>query len=189
VQAHRAGLGLAGRDQAQAAALVGGGHALLLVAGRDAAHVGLDPDLQEVRALALGMVELAVHHAAAGAHALHVAGRDRHHVAHAVLVRQLALQHVADDFHVAVAVRAKAGAGRNAVFVDDAQVAPAHVRRVVIVGKREAVARLQPAVVGKAALFGLADLDHGQLLSGLNFQRSLRGLGRTNLTSSFKMIE
>jgi hypothetical protein len=60
------------------------------------------------------MVELAVHHAAAGAHALHVAGADhagRLAIAHAVLVRQLAREHIADDLHVAVAMRAEAAAG------------------------------------------------------------------------------
>jgi hypothetical protein len=85
------------------------------------------------------VVELAVLHASAGTHALHVAGRDALHVAHAVLVRQLAVQHVADDLHVAVAMGAEAGARRDAVFVDDPQVAPAHVGRVVVVGEREAV--------------------------------------------------
>jgi len=45
---------------------------------------------------------------------------------------------------------AKAGAGRNAVFVDDAQVAKAHVAGVVVAGKREAVEGLQPAMIGIA---------------------------------------
>ena len=45
-------------------------------------------------------------------------------------------------------VGAEAGARRDAVLVDDAQVAEAHVRRVVVVGEREAVVGLQPAVVG-----------------------------------------
>jgi hypothetical protein len=153
--------------QAQLAALLGLGERLLLVAGRDAGDVGLDPDLQEVRHLLGRVVELAVLHAGAGAHALHVAGRDALDVAHAVLVREVALQHVADDFHVAVAVRAEAGAGRDAVLVDDAQVAPTHVLGVVVVGEREAVVRVQPAVVGMASFLGAADGQHGEVLSGL----------------------
>ena len=64
--------------------------------------------------------------------------------------RMSAGQHVADDFHVAVAVGAEAGARRDAVFIDHAQVAEAHVARIVIVGKREAVKALEPAVVGIA---------------------------------------
>jgi hypothetical protein len=51
------------------------------------------------------------------------------------LCAKLTRNHIADDFHVAVAMGAKTGARRNAVFIDDPQVAPAHVRRVVITGK------------------------------------------------------
>ncbi|GAB1381933.1 hypothetical protein MASR1M50_02510 [Burkholderiales bacterium] len=160
MDAHRPRIRLARRDQAQAAPLVGSGNRLLLVARANAGALGQQPDLQEVRDLVGRVVELAVLHASAGTHALHVARRDALHVAHAVAVRQLALQHVADDLHVAVPMGAEAGAGRDAVLVDDAQVAPAHVGRVVIVGKREAVPAVQPAVVGVAALVGVTDLEH-----------------------------
>jgi Arc/MetJ family transcription regulator len=115
------------------------------------------------------VVELAVQHAGAGAHALHVAGQDDagvcaagRAVAHAVLVRQRAVEHITDDLHVAMAVRAEAGARRDAVVVDDAQVAHAHVARVVVVGEREAVETLQPAVVGITAVGGLAQRQHRQ---------------------------
>jgi hypothetical protein len=104
-----------------------------------------------MRHLIRRMVELAVLHAAARAHALHVAGRNALDVAHIVLVRQLAGEHITDDFHVAVAMRAEAGAGRNPVFIDDAQVAKAHVFWIVITGKRETVEGLQPAMIGIAA--------------------------------------
>jgi hypothetical protein len=103
-------------------------------------------------------VELAVAHARSRAHALHVAGQyhagvcaRRGAVAHAVLVRERTVEHVADDLHVAVAVRSEAGAGGDAVLVDDTQVAHAHVRGVVVVGEREAVEALEPTVVGEAA--------------------------------------
>ena len=110
------------------------------------------------------MVELAVHHAAARAHALHITGRDAFDIAHAVFVRQFALQNVADDFHVAVAVGAKAGARGDVVFVDDTQIAPAHPLGVVVVGKRERVLAVQPAVVGQASVFAASDVDHCLLL-------------------------
>src|SRR5664280_223597 len=113
------------------------------------------------------VVELAVLHAAPGAHALHVARPDdagRRALAatgaHAVFVRQLAFEHIADDFHIAMAVRAEAASGRDAILVDDAQVAAAHMPRVVIVGERKAVAALQPAVVGIAAVGRFAKRDH-----------------------------
>ena len=64
---------------------------------------------------------------------------------------ELAREDVADDLHVAMAVRAEAAARGDAVLVDDAQVAEAHVARVVVVGEREAVPALEPAVVGVAA--------------------------------------
>ena len=81
------------------------------------------------------MVELAVHHTLASAHSLNISWWNAFDVAHAVFVRQIARQHIADDFHVLVAMGAKAGAGCNAVFVDDAQIAPTHESRVVIAGK------------------------------------------------------
>src|SRR5260221_5289431 len=133
---------------------------LPLVAGRDAAHVRLDPDLQEMRDFGLGLVLLAVLHAAARAHALHVARDDGRARAHRVLVAERALQHVADDFHVAVAVRAEAGAGLDAVLVDDAQRAEPHVRGIVVAGERKRVPGVEPAVLGVAALPGAADLEH-----------------------------
>ena len=70
-------------------------------------RLGVNPDLQEMHWLALRGVELAVADAAAGAHALHVARADGRAVAHRVLVRELAGQHIADDFHVAMAVGAE----------------------------------------------------------------------------------
>ena len=110
----------------------------------------------------LGVIELAVLNAAAGAHALHSARRDRGTVADAVLVPDRATHHVADDFHVAVAVGAKTGAGLDAVFIDDAQITKAHVRRVVVTGKGKGVKRLQPAVVGVAAFGRGAQSQHKQ---------------------------
>ena len=47
-----------------------------------------------------------------------------------------------------------------AVLVDDAQRAIAHVLRVVIVGERKRVVRIQPAVVGMASFVTLANSQH-----------------------------
>jgi hypothetical protein len=49
------------------------------------------------------------------------AGPQHTAVAQAVLVLQRTFQHVAEDFHVAVRMRAEAHARRDAVVVDDAQ--------------------------------------------------------------------
>src|SRR5688572_29597945 len=114
----------------------------------------------------LFVVELAVAHADAGAHALHVAGNDGGAVSHAVLVAQGAFQHVADDLHVAVAVGAEALARLHAVLVDHPQRAEAHVLRVVVVGEGKAVVRVEPAVVGVAPLGAAAQFrGHRKVLT------------------------
>lgn len=120
---------------------------------------GQQPDLQKMRLLALGMVVLTVHHARAR-HALHFAGCDGLHIAHAVLMRECTVNDVADNFHVTVRVRAKACSGRDAVLIDDAQIAPAHMTGVVVASKRKAVKRGQPAVIGKTSLMRWADTKH-----------------------------
>ena len=78
------------------------------------------------------VVELAVLHTRARAHALHIAWGYALDVAHRVLVRQIAREHVADDFHVTVAVGAKASAGGDAILIDHKQVAKAHMLGVVV---------------------------------------------------------
>jgi hypothetical protein len=75
-------------------------------------------------------------------------------------VRQRAFEHVGQDLHIAVAVCAEASARRDEVFVDDAQVAHAHVCRVMVVGERKTVMALEPAMVGMAPVSGLAQRDH-----------------------------
>src|SRR5207244_11718236 len=101
--------------EAQATALFFGREVLLLIGGRDAGDVGLDPDLEEMRAACLIVVVLAVQHAPPGAHALDVAGNDGRAGAHGVLVGKRALEHVADDLHVAVPVGAEARARGDAI--------------------------------------------------------------------------
>ena len=63
-----------------------------------------------------------------------------------------------------MAVPAEAGARRDAILIDDAQHAPAHFGRIVVIGKGEAVPRLQPAVIGITALFGRTQDNHGNSL-------------------------
>ncbi len=55
--------------------------------------------------------------AATSRHPLKLAGAQYFAVAQAVLVLQLAREHVSDDLHVAMAVHAKALAGSHAIFV------------------------------------------------------------------------
>ena len=75
-------------------------------------------------------------------------------------MRELSFEYVADDLHVAMAVRTEAHAGLHAILVDDAQRSEAHVRGIVVIGKREAVPGIQPAVLGMAPFQCFAQRDH-----------------------------
>ena len=75
-----------------------------------------------------------------------------------------ALEHVGDDLHVAVRVRAEAAAGRDAVVVDDAQRAEPHVRRVVVVAEGERVPAVEPTDARAPALGAATNLDHVVIL-------------------------
>ncbi len=61
-----------------------------------------------------------------------------------------------EDFHVAVRVSGEAGAGGDAVFVDDAERAEAHVGGVVVVAEAEGMEGAEPAVICVAAVRGFA---------------------------------
>jgi hypothetical protein len=106
-----------------------------------------------------------MHHARAGAHRLDFAGADHFAVAHRILMLELAVEQIGHDLHVAMAVRGEPGTRRHAILVDHAQRAKAHVARIVVLAERETVARLEPAKIGGAALFGGAMDDHGESLS------------------------
>src|SRR5206468_9919370 len=91
------------------------------VTRREPAGAWLNPDLQKMQRLALRGIELTVRHALACAHELNLARLEHAAVAHAVLVFQRAFEHVAENLHVAMRMRAEALARRDAVVVDDAQ--------------------------------------------------------------------
>jgi hypothetical protein len=60
-----------------------------------------------------------------------------------------------------VRVRVEAGARLDAILVDHAQGAEAHMLRVVIVAEGKAVPAVEPTEIGDAALPGGADCNHG----------------------------
>jgi len=111
----------------------------LVVAGLETGFAGLDPDLEEVGEFAGGGIELAVGHATTGAHELDLAGLEGAAVTQTVLVGECAFEHVAEDFHVAVRVGTETFASGNAVVVDDAERAEAHVGGIVVVSEGEGV--------------------------------------------------
>src|SRR6266849_3313560 len=165
VDLHRAVDAVGRHDEPQPAALFLRRELLLLVRRRDPGDVGLDPDLQEMRHARFVVVVLAVQHPAPGAHPLHVARYDGRAVTHRIPVAERAFEHVADDFHVAVAMRADTRASLHPVLVEHAQHAVAHMARILVIREREAVVRIEPAVIGMAALGAASRLDHaGSLL-------------------------
>ena len=85
--------------------------------------------------------------------------------AHAVLVREPAVEHVGQDLHVAMAVRTEALAGRDAIVVEHAQRAKAHVLRIVVPAERKRVIAVQPPQVALAAVLGLSQCQHVHILT------------------------
>ena len=86
----------------------------------------------------------------AGTHDLHTTGGRPTRVPPVVFVTDGATAHVGDDFHIPVRVRVKAGVRRDAVIVDNQQLAVAHLFRVVVVGKTKVVLGVEPAVISAA---------------------------------------
>ena len=116
---------------------------------RVAMPIGQDPDLEDAAGDVFAVV-FGVLNASAGAHHLHVAGHGAALVAEIVAVADGAAAHVGDDFHVAVRMGREAAAGGDLVIVPDPQSTPVHALRVVVLGEREVMASIQPAVLGVA---------------------------------------
>src|SRR6185437_8154150 len=133
---------------------------LLLIARRQAGALGNEPDLEEMDRLGWRRVELAVDDAGAGAHALHLAGPYHGAVAEAVLVLERAGQHVGQDVHVPMAVRRESRARNDAILVDHAQGAEAHLHGIVVIGEGEAVSAVEPAGAAAAARHAITKRDH-----------------------------
>ena len=106
------------------------------------------------------LIEFAMRDTGTRAHALYIPGSNRGTIAHAVLVRERAFEHVADDFHITMAVRTEAHASGHAVFVDHAQRSETHMRRIVIVGEGKTVKTFQPAMIGVTTIVGFSDFHH-----------------------------
>lgn len=67
-------------------------------------------------------------------------------------MRQFAREDVREDFGIAVRVCGKAGLGRDAVFVQDAQGAEGLEGWVLVLGEGEGMVGVKPAVIGVAAV-------------------------------------
>jgi hypothetical protein len=91
-------------------------------------------------------------------------------------VFEFTLEHVGQDLHVAVGVRAEALARLHGIVVEDAQRAPVEILRVVIVGKAERVVRLQPTVIEGGALAGALNGEGGRGLNRHGASYNRRGV-------------
>ncbi|MNP34237.1 hypothetical protein D3C76_1275130 [compost metagenome] len=147
----------------QATAFLLGAEMLLLIAWLGTANVRHYPDLQKVHGPRIRVVVLAMRHAAAGAHQLHIAGTDHRAGAQGVLVFQRAFEHIGENFHVAVRVLAEAFAGGHAVIVDHQQIGKTLFFRVAIAGEGKGMERLQPAVIGQATIRCFAKGQHDEI--------------------------
>jgi hypothetical protein len=99
----------------------------------------------------------------AGAHDLHISGDRPSLVAEIVLMADRPFAHVGDDLHVGVGVRREPGTGLNGVVVPDPQRTPMNTLGVVVIGEREMVPGIQPAVIGMAKAVEGTMLDHSGL--------------------------
>ncbi len=88
-----------------------------------------------MRALIRVRVELAMHDAATGAHALHLTRHDIAGVAQRIFVRNRAFEHVGDDLHVFVTMHTKALARRDVVVINHPKRPKVNVLRVLIFSK------------------------------------------------------
>ena len=90
---------------------------------------------------------------AAGAHGLQLARADLPFATGRVSMRQGARVHPGENFHVVVRMHTEALTTAEAVLIDDAQRAKAHVARVMVVVETKAVLGVQPGIL-KSAAFG-----------------------------------
>src|SRR5215510_4624041 len=119
-----------------------------------------NPDLDRMHELSLGVIPLAVNDSAARRHCLHFVGPENVAFACAVAMAQSALEHIRNDFHVAVSVRPEAFAGRDSIVVEHTQDAEIRKRRIVVVRERKRVVSFQPSALGVSTLITFAYFDH-----------------------------
>src|SRR5262249_43193645 len=85
-------------------------------------------------------------------------------VPHAVLMFKGPFENVGDDLHVPMAVHSETLAGLDAVFVDHPQRAEMVMLRVMVIGKRKRVVRIEPAMIEMAPIGRFANRDHVNFL-------------------------
>ena len=87
----------------------------------------------------------------ARAHNLHITLPDHLHVAHVVLVLQVAGSRKRDDLHVVMRVSAKAHSARDRIIIQNSQSTEMNSLRVIITRKTERVITIQPTMVSMSS--------------------------------------
>ena len=98
--------------------------------------------------------------AGSGTHHLDVASFGASLIAEAVLMGDCTLADIGDDLHVGVRVWRKPGVRRDRIVIPYPERAPAHALGVVVLGKREMVLGVEPAMIGPAEAFNGSAFDH-----------------------------
>src|SRR5579863_3780607 len=109
-------------------------------------------------------IHLTMADAAAGAHALSVAGANDRTRTQAVLVLKRAIQDVSNNFHVAMRMGGEPFAGRDPVFVDHSQGTKSHEAWIVILVEGKRVACIEPAVIAPTAFIVASNVNHKKIL-------------------------
>src|SRR5688572_2490323 len=134
--------------------------AVLFDARRQVQPGGHDPHLDEAHRLRLRVVAFGMLHPGTERGTLYGAGWQDAAVAHRIEVLECSLGNIGDAFDVAMGVHGPDGAGFEAVVVEHAQVAEAHVCRVAVAVEAEMPAGSEPAAVGGIDGVGRTELDH-----------------------------
>src|SRR5262245_34133448 len=148
------------RDESPCALMLMERESLLFITRHQTHLVRDDPNLQEMYGLVLRGIVFAVADSRSGAHPLHVARSDHRARSCAVFMRHGALQHVGDDFHVAVRVSRESAARINSIFVNDSQSTKAHMLRIVVITERKGMTAIEPVPPRFTSFFGRSYFNH-----------------------------
>jgi hypothetical protein len=57
-------------------------------------------------------------------------------------------------------MRTEAPTRRNAILIQNAEVAKAHMRRIMVIGERKRVVAVEPSMIGVASFLAFANRNH-----------------------------
>ena len=108
--------------------------------------------MQHASQLGFGCIEFAVDDPASGRHRLDFIRSDNVLFTCAVTMQHVPFDDVGDDFHIAMGMRPKPLPGCDAIVVQHAQRAEAHVLRIVVVTKRKGLVSIEPSRLKMASI-------------------------------------